>query len=400
MNIDLLIIGAGPFGLALAAQAAQDGIEHVVVGKPMEFWRENMPKGMFLRSACDWHLDPLNVHTIEAFLHTQGKTAEQVEPLSLDFYLSYAAWFQQQKNITPVPLYLERLDYSLTNDADHPFSATTASGDTITARRVVLAPGFKHFAHAPSELITKLPQGRYQHTCTFVDFSDAKNKRYLIIGGRQSAYEWAALLLESGAKAVHIAHRHASPTFDVADWSWVNELVDNMADDPSWFRRLSQTEKDAIAHRLWAEGRLKLEPWLEPRLKDDRLRVWPQTQLISCTETQNQKSTAAIDNTATELPELHVTLSNNETITIDKIVLATGYKVDITRVPLLSPNLLTKLETRNGFPVLDDHFETSIPNFFITSMPAMQDFGPFFGFTISVRTSAKLICQRLLAAGG
>jgi hypothetical protein len=28
-------------------------------------------------------------------------------------------------------------------------------------------------------------------------------------------------------------------------------------------------------------------------------------------------------------------------------------------------------------------------------MPATQDFGPFFGFTISVRTSAKLICQRL-----
>ncbi|HEY2963382.1 MAG TPA: hypothetical protein VGJ37_13245 [Pyrinomonadaceae bacterium] len=29
-------------------------------------------------------------------------------------------------------------------------------------------------------------------------------------------------------------------------------------------------------------------------------------------------------------------------------------------------------------------------------MPAMQDFGPFFGFTISVRTSAKLICEQLV----
>src|SRR6185369_5328844 len=156
METDLLIIGAGPFGLALAAQAAHDGIEHLIIGKPMEFWRENMPKGMFLRSACDWHLDPLNVHTIEAFLATQRKTPEQVEPLSLDFYLSYAAWFQQHKNINPLSTYIEQLDFSRTNSG---FVATTASGETINASRVVLAPGFKHFAHAPSELTAKLPQG-------------------------------------------------------------------------------------------------------------------------------------------------------------------------------------------------------------------------------------------------
>jgi len=391
MNTDLLIIGAGPFGLGVAAQAAHDGIEYLIVGKPMEFWRQNMPKGMFLRSACDWHLDPLNQHTIEAFLSIHDKPPKEVEPRSLEFYLSYAEWFRQQKNINPLPVYIQsidRLQQSANNANDHSqlnpfFVATTADGETIEAQRVVLAPGFKHFAHIPGELTAILPQGRHQHTSTFVDFDNAKDKRFLIIGGRQSAYEWAALLLEAGASAVHLSHRHATPAFDVADWSWVNELVDNMAEDPNWFRRLSQTEKDEVSHRLWAEGRLKLEPWLAPRLKGDRVRLWPQTHLVSCTETPNG--------------ELEAVLSNDETITIDTIVLATGYKVDIARLPILSPNLLEQLKTRNGFPVLDDHFETSIPGLFITSMPAMQDFGPFFGFTISVRTSAKLICQRLLA---
>jgi hypothetical protein len=160
-------------------------------------------------------------------------------------------------------------------------------------------------------------------------------------------------------------------------------MVDNIADDPSWFRRLSQAEKDEVSHRLWAEGRLKLEPWLAPRLATERVKVWPQTQLNSCSQTQNG--------------ELQAVLSNGETLAIDQIVLATGYKVDIARLPILSGSLLSRLETRNGFPVLDDHFETSVPNFFITSMPATQDFGPFFGFTIAVRASAKLICQRLRA---
>jgi len=38
-NTDLLIIGAGPFGLSLAAYAAHLGIEHAIVGEPMAFWK-------------------------------------------------------------------------------------------------------------------------------------------------------------------------------------------------------------------------------------------------------------------------------------------------------------------------------------------------------------------------
>lgn len=380
VNTDLLIIGAGPFGLALAAQAAHDGVEHVIVGKPMEFWKRNMPGGMFLRSACDWHLDPLNVDTIEAFLATQAKTARDVEPLSLDFYLSYAGWFQQRKGIETWPVYVKQLEWV---DA-HDFVAKTVDGEVINARRVVIAPGFKHFAHAPAELIARLPVGRFQHTSEFVDFSDAKDKRFLIIGGRQSAFEWTALLLEAGAATVHVSHRHPTPAFAAADWSWVNPLVDSIADDPNWFRRLSEPEQDAVNQRLWAEGRLKLEPWLAPRIKSDRVTIWPQTEVVSCSETENNENN-----------DLQVTLSNRETITVDEIVLATGYKVDLARLPILADDLLARIETRNGFPVLDDHFETSLPGLFITSMPATQDFGPFFGFTISVRTSARLICERL-----
>lgn len=380
---NLLIVGAGPFGLAIAAQASHVGIEHLVVGKLMEFWRSNMPKGMYLRSECDWHLDPVNVHTIESFLQSQGQTPRDVEPLSLEFYHSYVDWFQRQKQITPLPAYIRQLDHS--TDNDH-FVASTFDGRTIQAQKVVIAPGLKHFAHLPDELKSRLPAGRFSHTCDFVDFKSAANNRYLIVGGRQSAFEWAALLVEAGASEVYVAHRHDSPAFTNSDWSWVNPMVDAMAENPSWFRSLSPAEQEAIARKFFEEGRLKLEPWLSPRVSNNRVKILPRTEVVNSVEQNGQ---------------VLVELTNGDQVSVDQIILATGYKTNIAQLPLLSSgNILAKLATRNGFPVLDDHFQTSVGGLFITSMPATQDFGPFFGFTVAVRVSAKLICEAIAETPG
>ncbi len=90
MQTDLLIIGAGPFGLSLAAYAKSLGVDFLVAGKPMEFWKKNMPAGMYLRSASDWSLDPTDRFSIMNYLGVLGKTPKDVEPLSLEFYLQYA----------------------------------------------------------------------------------------------------------------------------------------------------------------------------------------------------------------------------------------------------------------------------------------------------------------------
>ena len=49
---------------SLAAYAAELGIENRVHGSPMSFWYEHMPEGMYLRSACDWHLDAAGVERV------------------------------------------------------------------------------------------------------------------------------------------------------------------------------------------------------------------------------------------------------------------------------------------------------------------------------------------------
>ncbi len=140
---DLLIVGAGPFGLAIAAYAKHLGIEHLVVGKSMGCRKANMPKGMYLRSACDWHLDPLNVDTIEKFVGTKGLSTKDVEPLSLEFYLSYARWFQEQKRIPVLPVLVRKLDWN--EGEPFRFRAVLDNGRNVAAKFVVLAVGFQYF---------------------------------------------------------------------------------------------------------------------------------------------------------------------------------------------------------------------------------------------------------------
>ena len=379
-----LIVGAGPFGLALSAYARAHGIEHMTVGRPMDFWKQQMPKGMLLRSRCDWHLDPLNEYTIEHYLQTQNRRPSDVEPLSLEFYLGYCDWFIEQNEIEISDMRVDRLDYE--DNGQRSFVATLSSGDKITADHVVIAVGFGYFANVPDELRAVLPDGRFSHTSELSDFSRLAGRRVLIVGGRQSAFEWAALIHEAGARAVQLCYRHPTPSFEDSDWSWVAGAVDKIATEPGWFRKLSQTERDQINRRQWSEGRLKLEPWLGPRIRNDTTTLFPESEIVACDETEGGS--------------LHVTLSTGDTLHVDHVVLATGYKVDVERIPFLSNgNILTQLRTRDGFPALDDHLESSIPGLFFTSMCATQDFGSFFGFTVSARASATLIGARLRELG-
>ena len=88
-HVPLLVIGAGPYGLATAACAKRAGIEQIVIGKPMAFWRENMPTGMFLRSGPDWHLDAAGVHTFMAYLDERGIDPSEVDPIPVALFLDY-----------------------------------------------------------------------------------------------------------------------------------------------------------------------------------------------------------------------------------------------------------------------------------------------------------------------
>ena len=81
---------------------------------------------------------------------------------------------------------------------------------------------------------------------------------------------------------------------------------------------------------------------------------------------------------------------------VDQIVLATGYRVNVARVPFLAnPSLTSALRVEGGFPVLDEAFQASIPGLFMTGILATKDFGPFYGFVRGCPTAARLIVDRI-----
>ena len=100
----LLIIGAGPYGLSAAAYAKHLGIDFAMSGKTMEFWRNQMPKGMLLRSGSTWQLDPREIQTLQRYLQSKGMAPEQVSPLPLDVFVDYADWFAKQVDLRPSTL--------------------------------------------------------------------------------------------------------------------------------------------------------------------------------------------------------------------------------------------------------------------------------------------------------
>ncbi len=379
-----MVIGGGPYGIATAARALEAGIQTLVVGRPLGFWRDNMPEGMYLRSGPDWHLDASGVHTFEAFLEERSIGTADVDPVPIAVFLDYARWFQRQKGVVVD----ERLVTSVSLDGEaregdemsgHRFRVRLDDGEEVVADAVVAAPGVRYFQNVP-DWTAGLPDGLCSHTCDLVTFHDFAGARVLIVGGRQSAYEWAALIGEHGAEQVDIVHRHEVPRFERVSWRFADEYVDRIVASPGWWRSLSATEQETIARKFWEVGRLTLEWWLTPRLQGERFRRRPGTSVVAAS---TEGAGAA-----------RVQLNDGTELAVDRIVLATGYKADLARVPYLT-ELLPLVSTADGFPRLDHAFQTSLPGLFMPGFTGTRDFGPFFGFTKGCPAAAELVVRGL-----
>ena len=237
------------------------------------------------------------------------------------------------------------------------------------------APGIAAFAVEPAFVTERLAPEQWSHTVGTVDFAGLAGRRVLILGGRQSAFEWAALLAEAGAERVDLVYRHDTPAFTESDWSFVDDLLAETRRTRGWFRGLPDAERDGDRPALLA-GRPAAARALAGA---------PHHRAPTSTRAPRSRS-------STPTAPITARLTDGTSIEADHLLLATGYKPDMTRVPYLPP-----IELADGFPVLDPDFQTSVPGLYIPGFPSTRDFGPFFGFVAGATTTAAIIGDALSA---
>jgi FAD-dependent urate hydroxylase len=373
-HTDLLVIGAGPYAYSAAAFARENGIDVRIVGRPMAFWRDQMPAGMFLRSGPDWHLDAAGEDTFLAYFEDTGRRTADVQPIPIGVFLDYTDWFRRRKSLQVD----ERLVTALTA-SDGAFVATMDDGSQVRSEKVLAAPGIRYFVNLPTWFDT-VPPDRRGHTSELVSFEDLAGARVAIIGGRQSAYEWAALLCDHGAERVDLVHRHPTPAFARVSWAFVDAYVDQTLAHRGWWRGLPAEERQAIVAEFWEVGRLTLEEWLVPRMTPGVVTSHP-----GC----------AVTDVAVGEHDVTLSLSDGGTATADYVLFASGYQADLARVPYLAP-VLPRVSVTDGFPDLTEGFETSLSGLHVTGFASTRDFGPFFGFTKGCPSSARIAITEML----
>lgn len=367
---DILVIGAGPFGLSVSAHLRDRGVEHTVVGRPMNTWRAHMPLGLFLKSEPYGSVisAPVRGYDIATYcrLHGFDDYVDRVGPLSLERFLTYADWFTDQ--LVPD---VQDLTVTRVTPRDGGFTVEFAEEIPAFVRQVIIATGVLPYAHIPSEL-SGLPSALMTHSSVHDRLDQFRGRRVAVIGAGQSALQSAALLHELGADVQVIVRRQQliweeqiPPEIGLVDYIMrpPTKLCEGWGcaffDSPEAFRLLPESVR--VKKALTALGP-KGAWWLRDRV-EGVLEVRTGHHLRSA-EPRGSGVLLNLDG-----PE-------RSSIKADHIIAGTGFRIDVSRLPFLSAEIQAGLVTRANCPLVNRAGETSVPGLYFAGAPTMVSLGP------------------------
>jgi FAD-dependent urate hydroxylase len=389
--IDTAVVGAGPYGLSVAAHLRVAGVPHEIFGEPLESWQSFMPQGMMLKSEAFasnlW--DPARRFSYANFLAEQGIAYRPLgDPIPVERFLEYGQWFRRHA-VGEV----RRVKVRRVARADGAFSLELEDGTVSKARRVILATGHMGFRYVPDEL-KGLPDGMCLHSTALRDPRQFAGRDVTVIGAGASALDSLALLHEAGAQTRLVARRKQ------ITWNRPPRPNPNLIErlrmpdaglGPGW-RTWAVSELPFLYRRMFGPAtrhRIFLTTWgpaggwwLRDRV-EDKIDLLLGHQIASA---------EVVDGRV----RLGLTGPAGATkILTDHVVAATGFDVALERIDCLEPTLGAQIAREGPYARLSANFETSVKGLFIVGLAAAPVFGPVQRFMYGAKHAAPAVTKAL-----
>lgn len=398
-DVDVAVIGAGPYGLSAFAHLRRFGLRARIFGKTMDTWKSHMPAGMYLKSTprASSIAAGRPGYTLADFCRAAG-TAPPTgdDPVPLDLFLRYGEWFAEQLVPAVEPAMVRRVDR-----VNGGFRIETSAAECFDAKSVLVASGLIEHAYIPPELAglasaANPAEALVSHSSQHTDMSVFADRDVAVVGAGQSALESAALLFEAGARPIVLARRspvqfNALPDSERGD-GWRNLKPDSplgpgwslfaCSKAPALFRRLpGPVRLDLVVRILGPSGAW----WLRERVAD-RVRVHTGQRVLRAVAEGGRVA-------------LHVVTSDGtaRAVCADHVLSATGYRIDADNFAFLGPELRRSLARLRGWPRLGAGFESSVPGLFFVGFPAAASYGPLMRFVCGTGYAAFRVSEALAA---
>jgi FAD-dependent urate hydroxylase len=385
--IDVAIIGAGPYGLGLAAHLRERGVKYRIFGEAMRFWRD-MPVGVNRKSLAFATNIAVPKRGYSFPKWCQEHDLEDFEPCTMQSFAAYGC--EMQRRFVPD---LEEVLVTNVEQRDRNFELTLATGERLSARKVVSCTGLSGLAHVPSVLRTLGPD-RMRHTFHISDYSEFRNKTVAVIGAGASAIEAGALVQETGGSS-EVFIRGQEAVFH-GRTPRIRSL---------WERVKNPMTVLGASRRSWVLQQLPLLVHLLPHQRRTRFVKgylgpaspwWIQDRVLGKVPIHARHELIEAGTSGTRV---QLKFRNGEghmrAVDVDFVIAGTGYDVDVARLTYLDPELIRRIQCIERSPALNIHFESSVPGLHFIGPLSFMCFGPLFRFATGAEVAAPRLARRL-----
>ena len=293
--LDVLIVGAGQSGLAVAFALLRARVDNILVIDKAGYGREGpwltYARMRTLRSPKDYTGPDLDVPSLTYQSWHEARFGvdswNDLELIPRELWAEYLLWMREATAI-PVRNGWEATD--IAPAGDDLIAVTVAhdggSRETLYARKLVLATGQEGMGGWwMPEFVAALPSHLRAHAADAIDFDALRGRIVAVLGAGASALDNAAVALEHGASEVHLFCRRTTPQL-VQPYRWVTfaGFLRHLSDlDDAWRWRFMSTIlglregfPQETYDRCACHANFRLHtgaPWLAARTIGDRIQL-------------------------------------------------------------------------------------------------------------------------------